>query len=691
MAYKITLCNTIFDRENDNVLMFNSKNALINYINNIEDKVVIPDVNFDAKNIINTSIYVIVDTTELLKILNYNYAVVSNDDNTDVLFYFINESAQDSGNQIRLDMQIDVWNTYILDLMLSDRKCQGLIQKTHLNRYKKFADIPNGLEYTYNFDRYSPFFEREDLQNVAKRVVSKQKLVTLYDESGIDSDFNKWFEENLICWLYCYVPSDQQYNWYEVDGNQRTSELTQIEYKKGESDTRCGLTCICVPILKSNKKLKIMGRDTQTSFNWDVYAFREFLRANDGYARVYALKQSIMSPFYSKNMTSNDFVIDSNGDMNLKTIFQSVEKARFLNMEFLNTNSNDKNGVAVIEYQDLNKSQTMGIRQSFFTNRFTKNELKDIDPNIDPKVYNEDYSIYRVYFGGQEYNLPISKTNDPRPYFQYFETLTPDITKFYLSYDNDKGSNPLKNYEPVFTNFNVNDWSGLIGTLDLSLWYATNNLDSFLASNRNNLQIFQNQQESERTSAYLGIAKNTFNAGVGLGGSVGAEIALDKTGSMGFGAIGLASSLFGSGISLIGLESQQSFARENYNLTMDNMRQSPSKLSAVNSNSVLMQLVDDLGIYIELQQLIPFELQGLNESLRAFGYNYNRIADVKDFIKTRKYYNYIKALIFEIDGNISERVRDLIKGIFAKGVRVWHSDSFIGIDFNINNYERSLD
>lgn len=683
MAYKITLCNTIFDRENDNVLMFNSKNALINYIKNIDDKVVIPDVNFNAQNIINTSIYVKVDTTKLLKILNYNYAVVSNDDDTDVLFYFINESYQDCGNQVRLDMQIDAWNTYILDLMLSDKKCQGLIQKTHIDRYKKYEEdtTPNTLAYTFNFDRFSPFFEREDLQNVAKRVVSKQKLITLYDESGIDSDFNKWFEDNLICWLYCYVPSEQQYNWYEVDGNQRTSELTQIEYRKGESDTRCGLTCICVPILKSGKKLKIMGRDTQTSFNWDIYALREFLRSNDGFARVYALKQSIMSPFYSKNMTSNDFVIDANGDMNLKTIFQSVEKARFLNMEFLNTNSTDKKGVAVIEYQDLNKSQLMGVKTSLFANRFTRNDLKGDIPNIEPKVYNEDYSIYRVYFGGQELNLPISKTNDARPYFRYFETLSPDITKFYLSYDNDNGSNPLKDIAPVFTNANIKDWTGLIGTLDLSLWFATSNLDSFLASNKNNLQIFQNQQDlsmemSERNALTMAI-----------GGTMGAI----SQGGTAKSYLGVAGSMFAGGMMIANQEIKNEYARENYNLTMDNMRQSPSKVSAVNSNSLLMQLVDDLGIYIELQQLIPFELQGLNESLRAFGYNYNRIDDVKDFIKTRKYYNYIQALIFEIDGNISERVRDLIKGIFAKGVRVWHYDSFIGIDFNVNNYERSID
>lgn len=673
MAYKITLCNTIFDRENDNVLMFDSKNQLLTYINNIEDKIVIPNVNFNAKNIINTSIYVKVDTTKLIKILNYNYAVVSNDDNTDVLFYFVNESFQDSGNQVQLDLQIDGWNTYIMDLMLSDRKCQGLIERTHYDRYKKFINNPNGLEYTFNFDRSSPLFEREELKNVSKRVVSKEKLIPLYDESGIDSDFNKWFEDNLICWLYCYVPSEQEYNWHDVGGNQRTTALTQIEYKKGESDTRCGLTCICVPILKSNKKLKIMGRDTQTSFNWDIYAFREFLRENNGYSRVNALKQSIMSPFYSKNMTSNDFVIDENGDMNLKTIFQSVEKARFLNMEFLNTNSTDKNAVAVVEYQDLNKPLTMATKTSSFVNRFSRNDLKGESPNIEPKIYNEDYSIYRVYFGGQEYNLPISKTNDPRPYFRYFEILSPDITKFYLTYDNSKGNNPLKGVAPIYTDLNVEDWTGLIGTLDLSLWFSTSQLDSFLANNKNNLQIFQNQQSKQQDQ----IVTNALGtlASVSIGGQ-------DPNKTLGS-TIGIITQAVNLGI-------EQKYAKDNYNLTMDNMRQSPSMLSAVNSNSILMQFVDDLGIYIEMQKLIDFELQGLNEYLRAFGYTYNRIADVKDFVKTRKYYNYIKALIFEIDGNISERVRDLIKEIFAKGIRIWHYDSFNGIDFNLNNYERSL-
>lgn len=692
---KITLCNTIFDKENDNVLLFNSKNDVLNYINKQEDKVVVSNINFDAKNIINTSVYVRINNDiNLLNILNYNYCVVENDDKTDVLFYFILEASQDSGSQIRIDLQIDAFNTYILPLLNSTKKCQGLVERTHQDRFTK---IPNDTNYTYNFDKHSSLFERESLQNTAKRVVAKQKLNPLYDDSGVSSDFNEWFQNNLMCWLYVYFPAQGEYNWIDANGQKQQTGLADIEYKKGENSTRCGLACMCVPLVKGTKRIKIVATDTEKSFYWDAQALTEFLANNNGYAKVISIKQSIFPPFYTKPMTNYDFEIDTNGDLNFKTKMLSVDNARFLNVAFYN--SATEHAIGAVEYQDLNKNLRMAPKQTFFQNTYTKDDIINNNPIVEnePKIYNEDYSIYRVYFGGEAYNLPISKTNDNIPHFKYFEILSPDITKFYLSYDFLSGNNPLKNWgQTIFTNDTLKDWTGLVGTLDLSLWFATSKLDEFLASNKNNLQIFNNNQasakEATENSGLIGIAGGilTGMASGALAGSMGGPLGAAGGAVVGgfMGGFGKAAGFIGNATSQ---EIQQDYQKDNYNLTLDNMRQAPAKMSTINSNSLLLQIVDDLGIFIELQQTISFELNGLRENLKLFGYNYNRIADIKDLIKTRKYYNYIQANVFEIDAKISENVKDLIKSIFKKGIRVWYSDTFTGeIDFNLNNYERSL-
>ena len=60
-------------------------------------------------------------------------------------------------------------------------------------------------------------------------------------------------------------------------------------------------------------------------------------------------------------------------------------------------------------------------------------------------------------------------------------------------------------------------------------------------------------------------------------------------------------------------------------------------------------------------------------------------------MRTRKYYNYIQAQIFEIPDNLGNNVKAKIKEMFANGIRFWHYDNFDGVDFTKNNYERFLD
>lgn len=690
MAFTITLGNTIFDRQNDNVLLYNSKIEAVNdFKSKSKNVVVIDNINFDCKNIIKTSICVrIPDGISILQMLNYNYCIVENLETNDILCYFINESTQDSGNQIFINMQIDVWTTYIIDILNGSDSCQGLISRTHLDRITPYFVDYTMAGYTYNFGKDSPLFEREKLQNFSKRTSRKERLMTVH---GGRSDIDTWLYDNVSYWLYCYMPAGDAYKYYSRN-TEYNANLSELEYRDNNDGTRCGLACVCIPILKAGKKIQI--NDGSNIYTWDIYALREFLRNNNGYARVKALKMSILSPFHLTGNSTIDWTIAiADNILSIQNQSNSTGDAIWANnIKFVNPTSSHETGIAIVEYQDLNNPQIMRYPnvEGLFQNVFSKEYLQSIGI-VEPKIYNEDYTSMRLNFAGTTYDLPASKSNDPTPKFYYYEALTPDITKFYLSYMSNEqypvGGNPLAVDERIFNVYTEKDWTGMIGTIDLSLWYTVDGLDNYLASNKNNLQIFQNKQSISTETAIIGalgnMAKGAFGGAVaGTNSSSGSPWSGYTAGLVG-GAISGIANLGSTGV-------QQYYENQNYNLTMDNMRQSPDSLSAVNSNSVFLTSVDELGIYIELQQPLSYEMDVISDYLKIYGYTYNKVDDIRNYVKTRKYYNYIQAQLIEVGGDISELVRDLIKDIFAKGIRIWHPDYYTNIDFKVNNIERSV-
>ena len=69
--------------------------------------------------------------------------------------------------------------------------------------------------------------------------------------------------------------------------------------------------------------------------------------------------------------------------------------------------------------------------------------------------------------------------------------------------------------------------------------------------------------------------------------------------------------------------------------------------------------------------------------LKMFGYKVNKLEIPNT--KSRRYYNYIKTIDANIVGNIPSNDLSAIKGIFDKGVTIWHTDQ-VG-DYSLNNSE----
>ena len=672
--FDLILCNTIFDKENDNVLLFNSKAEMQTYFNNLSDKQIIENINFNANDGINTTVYVrLSDGLSLFKLLNYNYCIVRQKDTNEDLFYFIDKSYQDSSNQIRLDLKLDVFNSYIIDLIFNGKALNGLITRTHLNRF-----IKNGEDYILNFAEDSPLFEREQIKNVSQRVTAKQDLKSQIDLSAQNSNFNNWVNDNVVCWVYFYLSANVEYNFINQNNESQTRELTQLNYfLKDDTDTTgdnrilSNFVVLCAPIYKNNKRIKFSKDSSSSQYEWNIYAIRQILNLNNKYANVQSIKFSKMPPFPLYNYEENvDYSINNNLIFYASDITSPLYKYNFDGNHFLSGRQSETRSVC------FNMSLAVNTTKLFIENEFdkweyTKDEILQ-NNKIEPKLFNEDYATYKLFIGGQQYLLPISKTSN-KPSFIYKEALTPDITKGILIYDTD--SNKFNNN--VFNENTKNDFTGFNFTIDLSIWFPSNNLDNYLASNKNYLQIFNNQQTEKLLNVILSVLTKSGT------GAISGAFSGGTTGAMTGGIMGAIS----GGISIGNTMLSNYFDKANFDLNIDNMKNTPEQTSNINSNPIFIDAVSGLNIFIEKLAPLSFEQSIIIDNLKMFGYTYNCIGNINDYIKSRKYYNYIQAVIFDIDAHIGEAIKDMIKTTFLNGIRFWHASNFAGIDYNLNNYE----
>lgn len=89
------------------------------------------------------------------------------------------------------------------------------------------------------------------------------------------------------------------------------------------------------------------------------------------------------------------------------------------------------------------------------------------------------------------------------------------------------------------------------------------------------------------------------------------------------------------------------------------------------------------GIYIYYKTIRPEFVRQLTAYFKMFGYKVNRL-EIPN-LKSRLSYNYIKTADANIIGNIPNNYLNTLKGIFDKGITIWHTDD-IG-NYNLDNRE----
>lgn len=658
MIYSIKILNYNFDKDYDNVRLFENKDAQSRFFDNIQNATKLDDVNFICKDLINASVtFYTNDFISLKKLLNYNYAVITNNENNEKLYFFINSIEQGSSGLIILNMTIDVFNTYIFDITFS----KAQIERAHIDRWIKTDKTLN-----FNFNENSNLFEREQIKDLSKRLTYKERMLAHYDMT-VNSQLNQWLNDNIECWVYVYISSGQ-YNRINSDGETvKNWYIDNINYAKTTTDytsivssQKGGTSVLCYPIYKGQNQIKFKNNATGKveTTSWDSFGWSGFRTENN--VTPYAIKYSLLAPFKFDNYTNYTI----NGDLIISTdIYNGSSYINYKNLQIEKTTLAG-NLIALVTYQDISQPVKMTVNKLTYDKDIAVSEIIT-NSNLtkyNPKMYNSDIKSLLIKINGNQYEYDIAKINSNNPTFNYYEVLTPDITKSLLVL------NPPDN--SIYVKATANNYSGLMATQDMSILFSNTKLDEYLANNKN---------------AFLSFQTNQVFAGVkGIAGAVAAGAttrALGGPTNPVLAGVNVASSGVNTATNLI----QNSIQ---FGLTIDNMRSAPNTLVNANGNAILLNAIQELGCYLEIYEAIPYEQDMVNDYIRYYGYTVNIIDDLHKYFNSRKVYNYIKTNVNNIDGPISNNVKDIFKEMFNRGVRIWHIDD---IDFNKSNYEVILD
>lgn len=677
MKYTAKLTHYAFDNTYTNARLFEDKAERDAYFVNLVGYTQNTLVNFNARDILATNIIVKVEpNAPLFSLLNYNYCVISGytenqiekvnnvervkagETPTEVLYFFIKRSEQESGGQIRLYLENDIIQNYWYDIDFAE--C--MINRAHLNRFEEIPQTTGFVRFRGGAD--SDLFEREDIKNVAKRLVSRQRLM-LHQDTKNGSLLNLWLHENIVAW--CYISVSQ--GTYKT-GIGQTEETTTYVGVKTQNEINqqinYGNSLFCFPIYKGSAEIYIKD-NANTTHLLSAGALPWFLGFNDGYAKVFSIKLSIKPPFDLKEWQNSEYTINNN----TLTINTSNTFSNNYTMRVGNHQEYWQFGIAGwlnIIYDDPTPIiATMTDTSVLPKLEFTKDEIMQSNKNIklNPKLNNTDYKEMQITFAGSTYTYDLQKLNDREPQFEYYEMLTSDVTKALLQYK-------AKNNDGVFTEAYSESYNGLTFTNDLSLPFAKGQDDVYWANNKNAYLSFQNNQKSAaQQSVFSGLLS-------GVAGGIMAGL----TGGLGI------SSAAGALGGIINTSIRQKYERANWDLSIDNMRSAPETLANINGNAILTGAIAPLGVYIEIYSALDNELKIANDIAYDNGYIYNKYGQVKDFVNTRKYFNSITATITNVIGNVSNEVKNLLRQILANGIKLWHTDT---INFDKENYELWLE
>ena len=199
---------------------------------------------------------------------------------------------------------------------------------------------------------------------------------------------------------------------------------------------------------------------------------------------------------------------------------------------------------------------------------------------------------------------------------------------------------------------------------------ATNKLDN---------AILSRQQAYTETDAKIGMASSLLN--LNLGGAL----------QSGYNAIKQYDMLESQRASM---NLNNKFANENLMINaeqqigstqakLNDINNIPPTISNLGNNTMFDTGWKNMGFYVFVKTIKDEYATQLTNYFKMFGYKVNKLEIPNT--KSRRHYNYIKTVDANIVGDIPNTHLNTLKGIFDKGITIWHTNS-IG-DYSLSNEE----
>lgn len=592
----------LFSNDEDKIEYFNLNNIFENS----------PKINFNFGNFMNTSITYKPIPLFYSKILSDNYCIIKCVDNDTInyYYYFINKKTYDSHNQWILDIELDVITNFYDKIEFND--C--MIYRATINRF-----IYQGGYYNYNFGENSKFFIPEkEFANIATFVKNK-KSININRPSRFSNSPNDLF-------IYFYLKK-AQYNF----GNNNF----YIGYNSVELENFYGSYMVCVAPLQRR-----VLRYNNTDYIWSAEEVFNFINDNSGETNLLNIKISSYFPY------GENFPISSYNTFNYK-ITENVNCIKVNNNVALSFVTNNPNGF--VNYVDIS---------DIIDTRFST--IVDNDKELNPKLYT-NCCTFNLTNGIDNFQIEpskiLGKVNSTNFRVDYFETLSPDITRYKITVYNSDRDNPNLPYNKNIYNTNT---SSFIGTVDNSMPYSINQLEQFLANNKNFYQQRSNTYSSKMAQSLVSFGSQFGQAMVrgGFGDIKGATI----------GAIQSAENIINSQISI-------STNYANSELSLNNMITAPESLQNANGNIEILYNTNNFLWQLTYCEPTNFDKERYNDNVYRFGFALGFFDNPKKYDKVRERFNYIKfnPEIIEYDGkSIDRQIQIKLKSIFNNGIRFWN-------------------
>lgn len=741
--YQYALTSVQFDSSYENAIRFDSRAQQEEYFKVSTLFANAKSVNFDFGNLINTTLVVKVKKAPM-ELMGYNYLILKdlnqNPAHKYVYFFidkveYISGGDNDSETTIRLDLTMDVLNTYMLDIAWDNG---ALIERASLDRWDKGG---TNLFLFYNLGPDSPFrLDDEGEAKCSKVLINRENLQVLSSQYSSNKEAYDWINQYVQCWEYVFLDKNQTYAF----PNFNTDDIVYLQepsrfywnynmFSKEGSNTIPDYGLLTIPLYKDTNHKIICRFNVKDTGNINVVVNIEvshdglaaFRKHNNDASYFFADKYGLMCPLLLEGFTckieGNNLVIEGDPDTPngfLGNQFFSKNYINCLQTEKISGKKYDCKGVFIggKATPDI-PSETAKYSGQGYENQVLRASIllaTKRNTRACPRLLSSNYSSVAIKCVGDELEyswMDLSakhnnKWDDGKFSLLYTEVIQPEITKYYVR---------IKAPYGVYIEDSNYNYSGLVSTADTSIAIVNSAYAEFLANNKNYwLMSFANALGggvSGLLDAYHpGHPTETIDTITRDLKAKGGRFRSPKTGRF----VGMDSPerpLVGTGF---GREVTKTITKPawtdwtsvasygikvatgvlNSAFTIDNVKASPSNMKNSTGNGYFTYYTTGFGLYVEAYRALDIDLDRCYQYHYMYGYKYGKFGNVNDFMNIRHYFNYIQADLQNITGktgyNIPNQVRDEIKHIFGQGVRLWNvSDKMF--DYEVENYERSLE